>query len=540
MNNLFDYVPDEACEKAFRELTIRLESLRESTNPADANFISELEDGKMLGILIATDRNGIDHKLYAFSGQLGNGGFHYEGFVDTVFDYLEPGGYFKQKEADISRQNREISRFEEEPLCVLRREYELSKAKADEEISEYKEKCRQSKHVRDAKRSIGNIQEPELAAMIRQSQYEKAELHRLKRKIAKKLKPLAEQLKAALSQLEAMREKRRTDSEELQNWLFTNFKVLNAKGETKNLSEIFAETPMRIPPSGAGECCAPKLLQAAYLRGWQPKSIAEYWYGRPKGGEVRVHGMNYPACRGKCLPVLNWMLQGLQVDPPLDSDRQHCNVYNPEIIYENKWFCVINKPSGMLSVPGKGTDISLQHWLIERYGEDRNVKMAHRLDQDTSGAIIAAFGDTSYKTMQALFARREVQKTYIADLDGDYRSQGISPAGRIELPLSPDRLDRPRQCVDIDNGKPALTEYEFISVDNGFSRVIFRPLTGRTHQLRVHAASEMGLNMPIVGDRLYGRKACGADGRLHLHAFRIEFTFPLDGKLYVFETPVPF
>ena len=540
MNNPFDYVPDEACDGAIRELTSRLELLRKSPNSADDNFISELDDGKMLGVLIATDQNGTDHKLYAFSGQLGCGGFHYDGFVAPVFDYLDPEGYFKQKEADISCQNRETDQFEEETLCVLQREYEFSKAKADAEISEYKEKCRQSKLKRDAKRSSGILDENELAAMIRESQFEKAELHRLKKKTAEKLEPLAKRLKAAQSQLDAMKEKRRKDSEVLQNWLFSNFKVLNAKGESKSLKEIFAETPMRIPPSGAGECCAPKLLQSAYLRGWQPKSIAEYWYGRPKRGEVRVHGMYYPACRGKCLPVLSWMLQGLEVEPPLDSERLQCNVYDPEIIFENQWFCVVNKPSGMLSVPGKGAYISLQQWLIERYGAARNVKMAHRLDQDTSGVIIATFGDTSYKTMQALFARRETQKTYIADLDGDYRSQGVSPAGRIELPLSPDWLDRPRQCVDIENGKPALTEYEFISVYNGFSRVMFRPLTGRTHQLRVHAASEMGLNMPIVGDRLYGRKACSADNSLHLHAFRIEFTFPLDGKHYVFETPVPF
>lgn len=540
MNNPFDYVPDEACDEAFRKLVARLESIKLNNNPADANFISELEAGKMLGVLIATDGEGIDHTLYAFSGQLGNSGFHYEGFVESVLDYLEPDGYFKQNEADISRQNREISQFEKETLFELEREYELSKAKAEEEISEYKAKCRQSKLKRDAKRSSGKVDENELAAMIRESQFEKAELHRLKRRTAEKLEPLAERMKAAQMQLEAMKEQRRTDSEALQKWLFTNFKVLNAKGETNSLSEIFAETPTRIPPSGAGECCAPKLLQAAYLKGWQPKAIAEYWYGRPKRGEVRVHGMHYPACRGKCLPVLSWMLQGLEVDPPLDRERLQCNSYNPGIIYENQWFCVVNKPNGMLSVPGKVTDISLQQWLIERYGAGRNVKMAHRLDQDTSGVIIATFGETSYKNMQALFARRETQKTYIADLDGDYRSQGVSPAGRIELPLSPDWLDRPRQCVDIENGKPALTEYEFISVYNGFSRVMFRPLTGRTHQLRVHAASEMGLNMPIVGDRLYGRKACGADNSLHLHAFRIEFTFPLDGKHYVFETPVPF
>lgn len=540
MNNPFDYVPDKYCEEAFRILTARLESIKKSRNPADLKFIGELEVGKMLGVLIAADSDRKEHTLYAFSGQLGDGGFHYDGFVGPVFDYLKQDGYFKKKEAEISLQNNRIIQFEKETLRPLQDEYEILKSKADRKISEYRKKCRLSKLERDARRSSGNVTKAESEAMIRQSQFEKAEMHRLKKKLASDLEPAVIRLKDAANRLEAMKEKRRADSEALQDWLFSEFKVLNAKGESRNLNEIFAATSLRIPPSGAGECCAPKLLQAAYLRGWHPKAIAEYWYGKPKRGEVRIHGMHYPACRGKCMPVLGWMLRGLSVEPPLASERLSDEVPTPEIIYENKWFCVVNKPSGMLSVPGKGAAMSLQQWLSDRYGADRNVKMAHRLDQDTSGAIIAAFGETSYKSMQALFARREVRKTYIAVLDGDYISQEISSAGRIELPLSPDWLDRPRQCVDIDNGKPALTEYEFISVDNGFSRVIFRPLTGRTHQLRVHAASEMGLNMPIVGDRLYGRKACSAEGRLHLHAFRIEFTFPLEGKHYVFETPVPF
>ncbi len=540
MNSPFDYVPDARCDEAFRRLVDNLEFLKRSDRPEDLNFIRELETGKMLGVLIATDGEGHDRTLYAFSGQLGNGGFHYDGFVGPVFDYLHPDGYFKRKEADISLQNVEISKYEEETVSVLQRDYEHQKKKGEAEISEFRSQCRRSKAERDARRKAGDADETELTAMIRQSQFEKAELHRIKRRVAEDLEPLAERLKQAHSCLAVLKEKRRSDSEALQKWLFASFKLLNARWESKSLSEIFSGTSLRIPPSGAGECCAPKLLQAAYLREWHPKAIAEYWYGKPKRGEVRVHGMHYPACRGKCLPVLCWMLQGLDVKPPLDTERLAGEAGIPKIIYENQWFCVVEKPSGMLSVPGKGAAVSLQQWLDDKYGAGLSVKMAHRLDQDTSGVIIATFGEEPFRIMQALFATRQIRKTYIADLDGDYQMRGIPSHGRIELPLAPDWLDRPRQVVDIKSGKPALTEYEFTDVSEGRTRVKFCPHTGRTHQLRVHAASEMGLDMPIAGDRLYGRRAVGSGERLHLHACRIEFTFPLDGLHYIFESPAPF
>lgn len=540
MNNPFDYIPDEACDDAFMALVARLESLRDSNSQEDVNFRRELEAGKMLGVMIADDSDGNRHTLYAFSGQLGDGGFYHPGFVGPVFDYLQPDGYFKTKEAEISRQNVEIALFEEGVFARARREYEQARERMNAEVSEFKEKCRLSKAERDAKRESGGADEAEMAAMIRQSQHEKAEFHRLKKRQRAKLEPFESEFKKAESRLEAMKEKRRCDSEGLQKWLFDNFQLLNAHGESRSLSEIFADTPMGIPPSGAGECCAPKLLQAAFLRGWHPVAIAEYWYGKSKEGEVRLHGMHYPACRGKCLPVLTWMLQGLDVEPPLDTECRQIKKYEPEIIFENQWFCVVNKPSGMLSVPGKGMAVSVQQWLEDKYGEDRKVKVVHRLDQDTSGLLIASFGQLSFKVLQSLFARRKVKKTYIADLEGDYGLRGIPRQGRIELPLSPDWLDRPRQKIDFERGKEAVTDYEFMGVYDGRSRIEFHPHTGRTHQLRVHSASELGLGMPIVGDRLYGRKGGRESERLKLHAQKIEFTFPIDGKAYSFESPLQF
>ena len=540
MNNPFYYTPDPICDSAFQGLLERLEMLKESQREEDIRFCRELEEGKMLGVLIANDKEGLSHTLYAFSGQVGSGGFHYLGFVGPVFDYLRPDGYFKIREREISQQNRDIADFKEEILKNAQEEYEREKARLTEEVAIFKNRCRKSKLERDARRKSGVADEAELNEMIRQSQFEKAELHRLKKRVAADLKPFEEALQSAQSKLSAMKETRRKDSEELQRWLFDNFKLINGRGESRSLSEIFAETPLRIPPSGAGECCAPKLLQAAYLEGWQPVAMAEYWYGKPKGGEIRRHGDHYPACRGKCLPVLRWMLQGVETTPALDSEDRSGGFRNPEIIYENEWFCVVDKPSGMLSVPGKGAAVSVEQWLMKRYGSGRFVRMVHRLDQDTSGLIIAAFNEKVLKTLQALFSRREVSKTYIAELEGDYRERGLPEKGVIELPLSPDWLDRPRQRVDFEGGKGAVTEYEFIRVREGRSRVMFHPHTGRTHQLRVHSASESGLDMPIAGDRLYGKRGGAAPSRLLLHAHKIEFTFPLDGGRYSFESPLPF
>lgn len=540
MNNPFDYIPDAECDDAFASLIDRIESLKKSDSPDDMLFIRELEAGKMLGVLIAVDNSGVRHTLYAFSGQLGDGEFRHPWFVGPVFDYLQPDGHFKTKEREITLLNTEISRFEKDSFAVAREEYMSVRKVIDSKIEEARELYRKSKQQRDERRKSGNTYDAELGSMIRQSQFEKAELHRLKKRLAADLEPYESRLQEAQVHLDALKERRKNESEQLQDWLFSNFQLLNARGENRNLKDIFADTAFKTPPSGAGECCAPKLLQTAYLKEWKPVSMAEYWYGKPKEGEVRIHGEYYPACRGKCLPILTWMLQGLDIEPPLDSDCDSAVNHNPKILFENRWFCVVDKPSGMLSVPGKGTAVSLEEWLQEKYGPEMDVKVAHRLDQDTSGLVVATFGELALKVMQKMFAWRHVKKTYVADLEGDYESLGVPQQGQIILPLSPDYLDRPRQRVDFERGKEAVTDYEFIECKDGRSRVLFHPLTGRTHQLRVHAASDLGLGMPIVGDRLYGKNRGYRPDRLHLHAYKLEFTFPIDKHPYTFISPIPF
>lgn len=530
MNNPFDYSPSEECNNAFEQLLLWLEL------PQHESLRAFLNEGKMLGVLIAEDSEGLHHTLYAFSGQLSEGGFDYPGFVEGVFDYLDPNGYFKRVEADISRQNQVIAEYISTVLQPLRKQCAQVQSEQSALLAERKEQYRLSKLERERIREAGVT--PELKdELIRQSQFEKAELARLKRRLKAELAPLSDALAEAESYHNKLKEQRRRDSEELQRWLFDNFKVLNAYGENRSLTDIFAETAMKIPPSGAGECCAPKLLQAAYKRGLKPVSMAEYWYGKPKEGEVRVHGKHYPACRGKCLPVLSWMTEGLELYPTMaEVISPSSAVLVPEILFENEWFVVVNKPAGLLSVPGKGSGVSVQQWLETHYGVERQVRMAHRLDQDTSGLLVATFGDLPYKIMQTLFATRRVAKTYEAILDGDYREQGTAQEGCIILPLSPDWFDRPRQRVDYESGKESVTDYRFLGVEQRRSRIEFHPHTGRTHQLRVSAASVHGLGLPIVGDRLYSTPG----SRLHLHARSLEFQFPIDNKTYRFESPTPF
>lgn len=317
-------------------------------------------------------------------------------------------------------------------------------------------------------------------------------------------------------------------SAELQNWIFDNYKVLNALGEELSVREVFARRGIT-PPSGTGDCAAPKLLNHAYRTLARPLAMGEFWYGASPEGEVREQGRFYPSCTGKCGPLLSFMLEGLDVEPnPLDRDYD--SPEQPRIIFEDEAILVVSKPSGMLSVPGRTGALSLLELLRERFGE---VHSCHRLDMDTSGVMVFARKLEVKVELERQFASREVVKTYKARLCAGNTPFSHAPKGTIALPLAPDWYDRPRQMVDRENGKLAITRYELLeTLPDGELEVLFTPLTGRTHQLRVHAAHKNGLGRPIKGDRLYG----SADaGRLFLHARSISFTHPLTGEKLYFE-----
>ena len=318
------------------------------------------------------------------------------------------------------------------------------------------------------------------------------------------------------------------ESARLQDWLFDQYKVLNANGEQLSVKRIFARRGL-VPPGGTGDCAAPKLLQYAYLHGMKPLAMGEFWYGASHSSEVREHGHFYPACFGKCGPLLSFMMEGLDVEPnPLDREYEG---REPAVLHADSSIIVVDKPAGMLSVPGRNGIGSLLDWLAERYGE---VHSCHRLDMDTSGIMVYARNIPCKAALEAQFAGREVSKTYRARLSAGSTPFRRSASGTIALPLSPDYYDRPRQIVDKSSGKPAISEYKVLEMlPDGEIDILFHPLTGRTHQLRVHAAHPSGLGRPIKGDLLYG--GTPAD-RLYLHAESLGFAHPASGVKLTFRT----
>ena len=341
-----------------------------------------------------------------------------------------------------------------------------------------------------------------------------------------------------------LRERRKHMSEDLQRWLFQQYRMLNAHGEERDLIDIWHDyhsvkvrQRFPYPPGGAGDCCAPKLLQYAYQQGLKPVCMAEFWIGRSPRAEVRLDGHFYPACRGKCLPILTWMLKGLDVEEnPQENDPLLYPIGRAQvkldIVYEDQWLMVINKPSGLLSVPGRESRLSVWSVVRQHYADSEEWALAHRLDMGTSGLLIIVKTHDAYSLMQAQFAMRQVKKTYIALLDGVISK----PSGTIDLPLKADPLDRPRQVVNYETGKPAVTDYEVLEVKDGITRVELHPHTGRTHQLRVHCAHQEGLGTPILGDDLYGKKG----DRLYLHAQEITFCHPYTRELMTLRAEAPF
>lgn len=520
-NNPFDYVPHPLCRLAFSELKERL--LR-------APYRDEIDRGKMFGVLVVEYRGQLGY-LQAYSGQISaldeascksseDGGE----WVPPVFDYLQEDGHFKQEEREISAINNRISTLEtSSALAEAHRLLAEKQQECERKIEDYRQLMHRSKAERNALRSQGIADEPEL---IRQSQFQKAELRRLKKALAARLAAEKTEVERLETEITALRRERKLRSDRLQGWLFAQFRMLNARGESRSLTDIFRsfypQEYNQTPPSGSGECCEPKLLQYAFAHHMRPLCMSTWWWGRSPASEIRHHLAPYPACQGKCKPILAWMLQGLDVDESglVKDDGLHLIV-----LYEDNDIIVVNKPAGMLSVPGKGKQQSVQSVLASRLGEDCVPMMPHRLDMATSGLLVVAKNRPAYINLQQQFRDHKVRKRYIALLEPSDKPIGAR-RGTISLPLTADKLDRPRQIVDRENGKYAITEYEFLSSN----RVSLRPLTGRTHQLRVHCAHAQGLSRPILGDALYGHRA----GRLYLHAEHIEFRHPAGGRLMSF------
>lgn len=511
----FCYTPHPLCVMAAEEVQHYLNRQHE--------WKEELSRGKMFGVLVVQTGNGEIGYLAAFSGILAGKNQH-SYFVPPVYDLLQPQGFFKVEEENISAINRRIKQLEEgKEYTSLLSELTRTHQQAREALDIAKQQLKEAKEKRELRRKEAGLTTEEEARLIRESQFQKAEYKRLERSWKEKIAALQVEINNREEQIQELKVERKSRSATLQQQLFGQFRMLNYRKEVKNLCDIFSQTVHKTPPAGAGECAAPKLLQQAYLHGWKPIAMAEFWWGNSPKAEIRHHGYYYPACKGKCEPILQHMLQGLEVEenPMLQLPEQGYGKL--KIVYEDKWLLVVNKPSGMLSVPGKGEKESVYSLARQLYPEADGPMIVHRLDMATSGLLIIAKNKKVHQHLQAQFKNHSIRKKYIALLDG------IIPQdeGTIELPICPDPLDRPRQVVNMEYGKPAITHYQVLERRDKCTRIAFHPHTGRTHQLRVHAAHPSGLHCPIIGDELYGRK----DKRLYLHAESIEFTHPADGRV---------
>lgn len=510
----FCYTPHPLCVMAAEEVQNYLSK--------QSHWQEELSQGKMFGVLIVQTKDGSIGYLTAFSGILAGKNIH-PYFVPPVYDLLQPQGFFKIEEENISAINRRIHRLEEDKKYIdLLSDLTQTTQSAQDALSIAKIQLKEAKDKRELLRKTGQLDAKEEADLIRESQFQKAEYKRLERSWKEKIAFLQVEAGNWEKQIQELKAERKVRSAALQQQLFEQFRMLNYRGEVKTLCDIFEQNVHKTPPAGAGECAAPKLLQQAYLHHWKPIAMAEFWWGNSPKNEVRHHGYYYPACKGKCEPILRHMLQGLEVEAnPMQQEAERSNE-KLNIVYEDQWLLIINKPAGMLSVPGKERQTSIYDLARKAYPEADGPMIVHRLDMATSGLLIIAKDKKTHQHLQAQFKNRSIRKKYIALLDG------IVPAdeGTIELPLCPNPLDRPRQMVDTQYGKPAITYYQVLERTDKYTRIAFYPHTGRTHQLRVHAAHPSGLHSPIIGDELYGKK----DKRLYLHAESIEFTHPVNGQ----------
>ena len=569
----FFYEPHPLCVAAAREVQRYVEQ--------SGVWAGEQGPGKMFGVLVVMQdavcagvagngERGVSRLGFvaAYSGLLaGRNDWSY--FVPPVYDAQQPDGHFKQTEREISAVNEEIRSMETSyRYGMLKASFGKAKAETEEAVAAMRRRVADAKAQRDRRRREAEAEgrrltDEENDGMIRESQYLKAELRRVRQQYDARLDQLRQPVDEYERHVANLRRRRREMSDELQTWLFRQYRVLNALGEQRDLMDIFSDTVHAVPPAGSGDCCAPKLLQYAYAHGLKPVCMAEFWWGESPRQEIRHHMHYYPACRSKCLPILTFMLQGLDVEPnPLARPKSSAQ---PRTVYEDDTIIVVDKPAGMLSVPGKAMDGAantgacgiqtcacdapacdnvedyVRRSLQQRQSaavSDRSpsvyVRAVHRLDMDTSGLLVLAKTAEAYVELQRQFASRETCKRYEAILDGVPAQR----EGRICLPLIADIMDRPRQRVDYACGKEAVTCYRVLDSRDGKTLVSLYPHTGRTHQLRVHCAHRDGLGCPILGDPLYGRGTpCR---RMCLHAAMIEFRHPATGERMRFESASDF
>lgn len=497
------------------------------------------EGGKMFGVLVVREPGGRVGFLRSFSGMLA-GRWEVEGFVPPLFDrsvreQVEPSGEATVKGLLARFQAHESS----EELRAVRSAYAAMEARHTEERAALRARHdanRKRRHARraelEASVALTEAERREaLHALDQESRGDKAEKRRADAAQEEERRALLPRKVKLERRLRALERLRQGFCRALMQRIHDTYEVPNARGERRLLRALYATGE---PPSGAGDCAGPKLLAYAFRNGLRPLALAEFWWGAPPPAGGRIAGAFYAACEDKCGPLLPFMMEGLEVSPPRTFSPATVLQDDLPIVFEDPWLVVVDKPAGLLSVPGRDATVtdSVLARLRARYPSATGPLLVHRLDLDTSGLLVAALDPETYADLQRQFTGREVHKRYVAWLAGEVRGE----RGTIELPLRVDLDDRPRQIYDPVHGKAAVTEWQVLERNGGRTRVALFPHTGRTHQLRVHASHPLGLGAPIVGDRLYGHE----EGRLHLHAESLSLRHPKTGQQLSFERPAPF
>lgn len=522
-----------ACEELQGELE-SMDAILPLFTPTDERCLTA---GKMFGILVVENQDGQLGYLRSFSGKLGPY-THLEGFVPPVFDLWNKDSFFTKEEAVLNTINAQIEKLQQDGIYQHTKEALQQQLTAEHQAITDKKKS--LKQLKNERKLLREAQEKQLTSLefdafnedlIKQSLRDKHELRVLTTYWQEQIAATQQVIRDFEEAIIELKEARKQKSNALQRQLFQQYRFLNYKGEEQDLLDIFEQTAVQQPPAAAGDCAAPKLLQYAYLNGYKPLAMAEFWWGESPKSEIRKHKHFYPACRGKCEPILGHMLGGLTVeDNPLLINPE---LQRPiEIIYEDEDFAVVNKPEEFLSVPGIYIQDSVYERMKLRYPKATGPIIVHRLDMATSGLLVIAKNKAAHKALQSQFIKKTVTKRYVALLDGLVEGN----EGIIDLPLRVDLEDRPRQMVCFEHGKPAKTKWEVIERKDGKTKVYFYPITGRTHQLRMHASHPLGLNTPIVGDDLYGTKS----NRLYLHAEQIEFKHPTTYETVCFQVKEQF
>lgn len=534
----FYYQPHPLCIQAAEDVKAYLNTQTDFEHNFGLDSTKQgLKIGKMFGVMIVETTEKQLGYIVSFSGKLAERNY-LNGFVPPIYDTLNKHGFYKQGEALLNRLNAKIQALEQNPeLEKAELNFKQTQLEAVQKLVNFKKFAKAEKQKRKQLRvEVASKLSPSEKALYfeelkQQSIQSNIDLKYLKLYIEAEIEKVEKVLSGIKLPIKTLKLERKKLSASLQKQIHERYEFLNVKGQNKNLIDIFKATDLDQPPAAAGECAAPKLFQYAFKNNLKPIVMAEFWWGISPNTEVRRHGQFYPSCRGRCEPILGHMMQGLDVEPnPIENAGTYKG--DIEIIYEDDFLLLLNKPHEFLSVPGKTIKDSVLTRMQAYLPSATGPLLLHRLDMSTSGLLLVAKNERTHKNLQKQFINRTIKKRYVALLDGVL----VSKAGTIDLPLRVDLNNRPRQLVCDVHGKSAKTKYKVVSTENNTTRIHFYPISGRTHQLRVHAAHHKGLNTPIVGDDLYGI----VSSRLHLHAETLSFEHPVKKEWVSFNCEAPF